>query len=82
MAGRTEIERKIQLKLTELGDDDKRLIAEIVGLLVARRSPARPSLDDSDREWTAMSLEGLLRDQDHPDEVDYSLSDLPHAAEP
>jgi hypothetical protein len=66
-----DFDKRIRAKLVELGDDDKRLIAELAEFLAARREGLRVPSD-----WDCLALAALMAEGDHPDEIDYQDSDL------
>ncbi|MCC6159028.1 MAG: hypothetical protein IT350_13345 [Deltaproteobacteria bacterium] len=58
-----------------LTEDDKRLLGQIARLLAERHSSTGSPDGHEDDLWNLTALQALLRDTDHPDEIDYALSD-------
>lgn len=58
-----------------LSEDDKRLLGQIAQLLAKRHSPSRAPHGRDDDLWNQAALHALFRGADHPDEIDYALSD-------
>ncbi len=58
-----------------LTEDDKRLLGQIARLLADRRVGGGGTVASDDDHWNYEALHALFRDADHPDEIDYALSD-------
>ena len=71
------LEQRVVKGLRELAPRDRRVVAELVDFLRSRREAARhgQTADDDPRAWQALSLQALMRDAQHPDEVEYTLAD-------
>jgi hypothetical protein len=71
------LDERVVSGLRDLPTSDKRVIADLVDFLRARRRTGkrRAAGADEDQAWQALSVKALFRDADHPDEVDYSLAD-------
>jgi len=71
------LDQRVVSGLRDLPASDKRVVADLVDFLRARRQARKPGAggSDEDRAWEALSAQALVRDADHPEEVDYSLAD-------